>query len=383
MREIKKMICILPVLAICACLTLTVCANDSFQAHTSSNQLIAIIAAHEGFVAEPMTDATGTYIGYGSQYSDAVALFGEGCEPITEEQAAELTRHQLDAIDTALNQFLEANAIVVNQNQYDALADFTYGVGIGWIAYVNADDGTWCKLKIMLLDEPSTWTEERVREAFGTWVYAGGVKLEALVRVRAMEAELFLTPDSQEPGLPEPIFSDVTAEDWFYDSVTAAKELGLMNGNGDGTFSPNQAMTRAELVVALANFAGANLNACQAADFTDVPNTWYTAAVAWASDMGYVTGYEDGTFQPMAAVTREQICCVLARYLREQNISVRTPSVNFLDKDEISDYAELDVAYCSALGIVTGRTDGSFEPKSGASRAEAAAMLVRMAAIAE
>ena len=110
---------------------------------------------------------------------------------------------------------------MVNQNQYDALADFTYNCGIGWTTYKN-DDGTWCLLKQLLLDDSSTWTKTRVSEAFGTWIKDGnGNVLEGLKKRRASETELFMKPvdGSNATG-----FSDVKPGAWYYDYVMTAKE---------------------------------------------------------------------------------------------------------------------------------------------------------------
>ena len=176
-----------------------------------------------------------------------------------------------------------------------------------------------------------------------------------------------------------PSFTDVKPGDWFYETVQTANELGLMKGNGDGTFAPSQGLTRAQLVMALSNYAKADLPEAVGSVFTDVARTaWYGPAVAWAAENGYVNGYEDGSFRPDAIVTREQLCCVLGRYLRSQNISASAAGVSFTDDASISGYARQDVAYCAALGLVSGMPDGRFAPANGATRAETAAILVRM-----
>ena len=161
---------------------------------TASDAVVELIDYYEGFREYRYYDAGVAYIGYGSVFTDAVAMFGEDCEPLSKEQAKALTRNELASIDEYLNGFLKSNGIVVNQNQYDALADFTYNCGIGWTTYKN-DDGTWCLLKQLLLDDSSTWTKTRVSEAFGTWIKDGnGNVLEGLKKRRASETELFMKP---------------------------------------------------------------------------------------------------------------------------------------------------------------------------------------------
>lgn len=353
-------------------------AAQAVPSFTSSDAVLEIIIRYEGFVAYPMYDSTGGYIGYGSNYQDAVALFGENCAPITEDQAKQLTRYQLGKSDAYLNGFLSSNGIVLNQNQFDALSDFTYNIGIGWTTYKNTD-GTWCMLKELLLKGASAWNREDVMEAFGKWVNAGGQVLPGLVKRRAEEAELFL----KDADSGELVYSDVLPDAWYYEYVLEAKDLGIMQGMGNGTFSPNSTLTRAQLVKALANYAGAELDPSATTSFSDVEKgTWYAPAIAWAAENGYVDGYANGTFQPNLPVSRQQICTILSRYLQKQGKAYPQNPVSFTDESSISDYAREHVAYCASIGLITGMKDGSFNPLAGAKRAEAATILVRMAQLA-
>ncbi len=340
---------------------------------TASDAVVEMIAYYEGFLETRYYDGGVAYIGYGSNFADAVAMFGEDCEPLTREQAKQLTKHELEQIEGYLNGFLKSNGIVVNQNQFDALADFTYNCGIGWTIYKNAD-GTWCLLKQLLLDDPGTWTESRVSEAFGTWVKDGsGNVLEGLKKRRASESQLFMK-DAKSP-----MYTDVSAGAWYYDYVMVANELGIMRGNGDGTFLPQNSLTRAELVQVLANYAEADLSGSAASGFPDVAaGAWYAPAVAWAKENGYVSGYPDGTFKPNQAVTREEFCTIMSRYLQKQGVTYPTKTVTFADESQIDGYAKEHVAYCAGIGLVNGVGDDRFDPKAGTKRAEAATIMVRL-----
>lgn len=348
-------------------------AAANVPTYSTSDAVMELIEYYEGFRSYRYYDAGIAYIGYGSKFTDAASLFGENCEPLSRDQAKQLTRHELEEIDGYLNRFLKSNGIVVNQNQYDALSDFTYNCGIGWTTYKNTD-GTWCLLKQMLLDNPSTWTESRVSAAFGTWVKDGnGNVLEGLKKRRTSETQLFMKAANQSG------FRDVATGAWYYDYVVAAKELGIMVGNGDGTFSPEKTLTRAELVQLLAGYADADLSGGGSSKFSDVKTgAWYASAVAWAEKNGYVSGYPDGTFHPDEAVTREDFCAILARYLKKQGASYPTKSVTFPDEDKISDYAKEDVAYCASIGLISGTDGGRFDPSAGTKRAEAATIMVRL-----
>ena len=340
---------------------------------TASDAVVEMIAYYEGFLETRYYDGGVAYIGYGSNFADAAELFGEDCEPISREQAKQLTKHELEQIGEYLNGFLKSNGIVVNQNQFDALADFTYNCGIIWTTYKNTD-GTWCLLKQLLLDDPSTWTESRVSEAFGTWVKDGsGNVLPGLVNRRASESQLFMK-DAESP-----VYTDVSAGAWYYDYVMVANELGIMRGNGNGTFLPLKALTRAELVQMLANYADADLSGSVASGFSDVAaDAWYAPAVAWAKENGYINGYPDGTFQPNQAITREDFCKIMSSYLQKQGVSYPTKTVAFADESQIAEYAKEHVAYCAGIGLVNGVGDDRFDPKAGTKRAEAATIMVRL-----
>ena len=347
----------------------------SVPTYSSSDSVVDLIEYYEGFREYRYYDAGIAYIGYGSVFTDAVSMFGENCEPLSREQAKQLTLHELESIDQYLGRFLQQNEITVNQNQYDALSDFTYNCGIGWTTYKNSD-GTWCLLKQMLLDDPSTWTEERVSAAFGTWVKDGnGNVLEGLKKRRVSETQLFMKAADGE----KPVFTDVKPGVWYYDYVVTAKELGIMQGHTDGTFAPNATLTRAQLVQILANYAGAKTDGLTTNRFSDVSSgAWYMPALAWAEKNGCVSGFTDGTFRPNVPVTREQFCTILSRYIQKQGADYPTKDVSFTDEDAISNFAKEHVAYCASIGLVNGMKDGSFAPKANIKRAEAAAIMVRL-----
>ncbi len=395
MKHNHKLLQIISALLACLCLSGTALAADAeetdpaaqaaaapAQANTRtedsyaySDTAVEVIKRYEGFTESRYWYAGVAYIGYGSNYADAVKVLGEDCEPITEAQAEQVTRYQLAENDKYLSAFLKNNGIVVNQNQYDALVDFTYN-GIGWMYYKN-DDGSWCLLKQMLLDDPSTWTRERTVEAFGAWVKDGnGNVLPGLVKRRAEDAELFLS-DEEKPN--ETGYTDVKTSQWYYEYVLEAKEKGLMNGMGDGTFRPDDTLTRAQLVKALANYDGAELPETAKSDFTDVADgEWYTPAIVWAAENGYVNGMGGGTFHPDETVTREQICTILSRYFAKKQADYPITERTFTDEDTISAYALEHVRYCAGIGLIAGMGDGTFAPQAGTTRAQAATILVRM-----
>ena len=363
---------------------------------------LSLIKKFEGFAETPYYDYGQYSIGYGSNYNAAVAIFPEIAKTgkITETQATEVLRrmitqpvdssHPVGGFAVWLNNALKARGIAVNQNQFDALVSFTYNVGSGWWSYTN-DDGSWCKLRKMLEDSPSTWTENRAQDAFGSWVNAGGQRLPGLVTRRAEEARLFCTPvkgdeTAQDPPDSGRIFQDVSEDAWYYDNVIAAYEKGIMKGYGNGLFGPGDKVTRAQMVTALAGLVGDEAQRYGGAldNFRDVPaNTWYSRPVNWAYSAGIVNGVGDGLYAPDREITRQDFCCIVARYLRSLGVAAGTTPAAFRDDGEMSAYARESVYYCASLGIINGVGNNMFAPRNTTTRAELATILVRVSNVVE
>ena len=99
-------------------------------------------------------------------------------------------------------------------------------------------------------------------------------------------------------------FSDVDDTQWYYQAVCYAYENGLMNGTGDTAFSPDEVTSRGMVVTLLHRLEGEPT--AGAAPFTDVAEqAYYKQAVAWATENQIVDGYGDGTFGPDDVITRE------------------------------------------------------------------------------
>jgi hypothetical protein len=170
-------------------------------------------------------------------------------------------------------------------------------------------------------------------------------------------------------------FTDVSGWSENYINYLAAR--GIINGSGSGTFNPDGKITRAQFVTILANLANADLSKYTASSFKDVSTgDWYFAAVQWASENGIVLG-SNGNFNPNDNITRQDLAVILTRYA--ENIGYKLPETNapatFSDSAEIAPYAAAAVKAVQTAGIITGYTDGCFNPHDFASRAEAAKMI--------
>lgn len=131
---------------------------------------------------------------------------------------------------------------------------------------------------------------------------------------RAQLAQIMdmLLDEEQQSSAKPASFTDVAPDDPAYESVSRVGGLGIMTGVGDGTFRPNDNVTRAELVVALCRLMDVSEMAALA--FPDVTQDhWAMGSVAAAMAEGWLTGYEDGNFYPDAPVTKAEAAVLINR----------------------------------------------------------------------
>lgn len=180
-------------------------------------------------------------------------------------------------------------------------------------------------------------------------------------------------------------FSDVTSADWSYEYVLQAYTDGIMNGTGDGKFSPRMPVTRAMVVTVLYRLEG-NPSVKDSYSFEDVPKgQYYTDAVKWASDNNIVYGTHTGAlgepfFSPDRNITREELATMLLRYARFKyvNIILADDLSAFSDTAEVSSWAEEGVRWAIRAGLINGTGDGSMlSPAGEATREQFAAIICR------
>ena len=172
------------------------------------------------------------------------------------------------------------------------------------------------------------------------------------------------------------IFVDVAPNAWYKDAIQYAYDNGLMTGVSDTEFAPEATTTRAMIVSILARLEG--VTTAQAAGFADVDdNDWYATAVNWAANVGVVNGYEDGTFKPNTAITREQLAAILMNYAayKGEDVSNRASLATYTDQP--STWAQEAMQWAVAEGLISGVTNTELQPQGNATRAQVAAILQR------
>ena len=136
---------------------------------------------------------------------------------------------------------------------------------------------------------------------------------------RAEVATIFfrlLTDDARQRNWSsENNFSDVSADKWYNNAVSTLCHMGVLGGYSDGTFRPNAPITRAEFAKIAVSFAQANGSAVYSY-FTDVKTTdWFAPYVTAAKDSSLIEGYSDGSFKPENRITRAEACAIVNRVL--------------------------------------------------------------------
>lgn len=167
-------------------------------------------------------------------------------------------------------------------------------------------------------------------------------------------------------------YSDVDADAWYADAVAYVREHGLMSGTSATTFSPDATTSRGQIATILYRAAGSPA-VTGGTNFPDVASTaYYATATRWASANGIVTGYPNGSFGPDDPITRQQIAAILWRYAGSPAADRGT---DFADESTISEYASTAVDWARANGIINGKDGNRFDPNGNATRAQAAVIL--------
>ncbi len=173
--------------------------------------------------------------------------------------------------------------------------------------------------------------------------------------------------EPEEPEVPAFPFYDVPTSAWYYTAVKYVYDNKLMDGVDTYTFAPNATLTRAMVWTIIARMSGVD---------TTGGNTWYAKAQEWV----VVNGISDGE-NPTAAITRQELVTMLYRYaqIKGYDVSVGedTNILSYVDATSISEYAMSAFQWACGSGLTEGDENGALTPLATATRAQAAAMIMR------
>lgn len=168
-------------------------------------------------------------------------------------------------------------------------------------------------------------------------------------------------------------FSDLTPANVHYDNVMNLVERGVITGYPDGTFKPNQSISRAHAAKIIAKALGLDTKNVKNPNFKDIPTNYaYYGEIAALANAGIINGYPDGTFKPNATLTRGQTAKIIARAFE------LTGNANNLPFKDIanSEYKEY-IAALYANKVTTGTTPTTYSPVNPVTRGQLASFVVR------
>lgn len=190
--------------------------------------------------------------------------------------------------------------------------------------------------------------------------------------------EDYMISKQETSALP---FDGVSRSAWYYDELKYVYDAGIMNGITLTDFAPDGLVTRAQVAMVLYRLAGSPSVNGMSCEFKDIGGGWYENAIVWAYNSGIAKGYGDGTFLPEQSVTREELFTFLYRYAQkfapESVNAAAGTALDFSDAASVSSYAADAVKWAVDNGIVNGMGNGKLEPQGDANRAQFACLIAR------
>jgi len=208
----------------------------------------------------------------------------------------------------------------------------------------------------------------------GQWVNIGGTVSGNTITVNVdhFTAYVVMAQVSTQPPPPAMTLKDITGH-WVEKNIEELVSLGVINGYPDGTFKPDNQITRAEFATILVK--AFKLTPQSGKIYADTAEHWAKGYIATAAASGIVSGYNATTFGPDDPITREQMAAMVVRTAK---LSVVSENLTFTDSGEISSWAKDNVVTAVKNGIMQGYPDNTFQPHGNATRAEAVTVIVNI-----
>ena len=172
-------------------------------------------------------------------------------------------------------------------------------------------------------------------------------------------------------------FSDMDKAEWAREAVEALTAKGVISGDGNGLFRPNDEVTREEFVKMIVEAAGISSEATRCSFLDVFENDWFYPYVGAAQKAGIVSGMSSGIFGVKLKISRQDAAVIIdrtAEYM-SKTLEEKRDFTDFSDSSMIADYAMDAVKKLYRSEIINGMGDGSFKPNNTCTRAEAAKMI--------
>ena len=187
-------------------------------------------------------------------------------------------------------------------------------------------------------------------------------------------------------------YTDTKPGAYYENAISAMYFWGIMTGTSETTFSPNKALTRAEWITILyREFGEPDVSELEMPAFTDVNESrYYADALKYVVNAGIVNGYPDGTFRPNQPITRQEIAVMSYRFAQRVVSNIMGKEIDLTPRNEdaksatdwnrVSKYAQEAMLWCVSYGVINGTSSTalSLSPRANATRAQAAQLMLNV-----
>ena len=178
-------------------------------------------------------------------------------------------------------------------------------------------------------------------------------------------------------------FTDVPSNFWAYESITKMTKEGIMSGYRNGTFKPNDPLSREEAASLFSNMIGETPSIMLASSFSDITSDrWSSLAIESVARANIISGYGDNTYRPEQYMSRQEFAVVADKFLHYQGYRTEDPTaldtIHFSDQKFIAPWAQSSVRELALWGFINYSTKGLFNPEKYITRAEAAEITYRL-----
>jgi hypothetical protein len=163
---------------------------------------------------------------------------------------------------------------------------------------------------------------------------------------------------------------------WAEKTIGKFVRLKVIDGYEDGTFQPDGKITRAEFAAMIERVFNIGSSANHSLALNDIDSHWAKDVIENLASAGVIAGYEDGTFRPDQTISREEMVVILSRVVNLSKLDKDASKGNLTDLADASSYAMNQIKEAAEAGIINGKEDGIFDPHGNSTRSEALTVIL-------
>lgn len=204
------------------------------------------------------------------------------------------------------------------------------------------------------------------------WVCLGGIVSGNTMTIKVDHLTKFavFAQEKAQDKAPETALTDISGH-WAEKKIKELIALEAVSGYPDGTFKPDNKITRSEFTVILVK--AFDLEPGSGKVFADTVDHWAKNSIAAAASYGIINGYDENTFGPDDTITREQMAAMIVNAAK---LTSESAELSFVDSNSISDWSRESMAAAVENGIISGYPDNTVRPQGNATRAEAVTVIM-------